>query len=234
VPPALAAAAASDSQPANALVVLDAPDVPQMWQAIAAIEERGGAIAHVFPTHVAIGYVPEEADASLVGQWGISLIARATVDPATVARLGPVATMAVGAWNANLQGLPPAAAPVPAVGPTPHPLDHDALVAPGPRLGPAALGAAPTYYQTSEYMIGQVAVGIILPESIGGAENWSEPDENYPGWDRRQLVINGIQAGLDWWAANEPHADLTFVYDIHLDVPTSYEPIGLAQFDEGV
>mgnify|MGYP003963790057 CR=1 FL=1 len=64
-------------------------------------------------------------------------------------------------------------------------------------------GALPT--DTSLYMIGDVSVSVILPESISGSEDWTS------------LEISNVHAeimnGLDWWAVNNPDADLTFVYD---------------------
>jgi len=57
--------------------------------------------------------------------------------------------------------------------------------------------AAPGYYEPSEFMIGKVAVGVILPESEEGAvppgleENWT--------FDRQEEVFNEIVEGLNWW-----------------------------------
>jgi len=66
-----------------------------------------------------------------------------------------------------------------------------------------------------------VAVGIILPESNGATdldtEDWTIAEESN--------VISKIQTGLNWWATRDSRARLTFTYDIHYRVPTSYEPI---------
>jgi len=84
------------------------------------------------------------------------------------------------------------------------------------------------FYDTSEYMIGDVAVGIILLESNGGidpnSEDWTPAEESN--------VVSEIQAGLNWWAAREPNAKLTFIYDIHYKVPTRYEPITRTGYHE--
>jgi len=83
---------------------------------------------------------------------------------------------------------------------------------------------------TSEFMIGSVAVGIILPESDGtinsNLENWTTEEEN--------LVMGGIENGLKWWANKEPNAELSFVCDNHFRVPTSYEPITHPAIDENL
>jgi len=76
---------------------------------------------------------------------------------------------------------------------------------------------SPGYYDTSEYLMGSVAVGIILPESMGGTYNWTEVEINQ--------TVTGIKKAMDWWASQEPDANLSFLYDLHIQVPTTYEPI---------
>ena len=73
---------------------------------------------------------------------------------------------------------------------------------------------SPGYFETSEYLIGSVAVGIILLESDGGTENWDS--------DREQEVVLRIDDGLDVLASYNP---FSFTFDVHYRVPTSYEPI---------
>lgn len=79
----------------------------------------------------------------------------------------------------------------------------------------------PGYYETSEYMIGSVAVGIIFVESNGtidpSTEDWNSTEE--------QAVIEKIQYASNWWASQNPDANVSFVLDVHYKVPTSYEPI---------
>ena len=91
---------------------------------------------------------------------------------------------------------------------------------------------APGFYQTSEYMIGRVAVGVILPESTGGI------DPNLNDWsaEQRNNVLNEVAAGLNWWTAQSPEANLSFVIDDHATIPvsTGYEPITRPQFEEGL
>jgi hypothetical protein len=84
-----------------------------------------------------------------------------------------------------------------------------------------ATSGLPGYYQTSDYMIGHVAVGLVLPESDGGQEAQSED------WTDEEIeqVRAEVQDGLAWWASLEPSAHLTFTVETHLRVPTGYEPI---------
>jgi len=77
----------------------------------------------------------------------------------------------------------------------------------------------PGFYETCEYMIGTVAVGVILPESTGGGstEDWTTTEENQ--------VTNEITAALNWWKSQNTNAGINFVYDWNYAVSTVYEPI---------
>ncbi|MCL6431293.1 MAG: hypothetical protein K6V36_10635 [Anaerolineae bacterium] len=216
-------------RPPKALILLDTSDVPEMRRTLEVVRAHGGRVVHLYPPHIAIAYLSTEAEAALANAPGIVGVRRGRVSMDEVARYGFSARAAAEAWNAGLepQGT---AAPRPGERPAQAP-PNDVRVAPRESAPPGAApaAAAPGYYDTSEYMIGDVAVGIILPESSGPAEDW-----DYGPAGRRQLVVSEIQAGLDWWAANEPRAELTFVYDVHYDVPTAHEPIALSSRDEGV
>ncbi|MFQ6013857.1 MAG: hypothetical protein ACE5NP_00260 [Anaerolineae bacterium] len=87
----------------------------------------------------------------------------------------------------------------------------------------------PGYYQTSEFMIGRVAVGVILPESVGinepSTENWSP--------DRQAKVLSEISAALKWWTARS-NGQVQFILDVHNSVPTGYEPINHPQAEESL
>ncbi len=90
----------------------------------------------------------------------------------------------------------------------------------------------PNSYQTSEYMIGSVAVGLILPESDGTI------DANLSDWtpEQRRRVLDEVTEGLAWWSQQAPETRLTFSIDDHATnpIPTGYEPIVHPQSDEGL
>jgi hypothetical protein len=98
------------------------------------------------------------------------------------------------------------------------------------KLSMAAPSVTPGYYQTSEYMAGSVAVGIVLVESNGkvdpSTEDWTP--------DQKQLVFEQVTAAFNWWAALEPRAHLSFVIDDHFSapLPTDVEPISRPHSDE--
>jgi hypothetical protein len=85
---------------------------------------------------------------------------------------------------------------------------------------------APSYYQTSEYMAGRVAVGIILPQSQSYHYNWTDAQV--------AQTVNGVEAAMSWWASQDPLNNLTFYYDVHIRVPTVYEPIEMSMGQQGV
>ena len=76
-----------------------------------------------------------------------------------------------------------------------------------------------TDMDTSLYMIGDVSVGIVTPESISGSEDWT--------YNELANVYSEIMNGLNWWSFNNPDAYLTFVYDHLEQMPVSSEPIEL-------
>jgi len=90
---------------------------------------------------------------------------------------------------------------------------------------------SPGYYETSEYFIGIVAVGIVFLESNGvvdtSTEYWTSTEESN--------VVSKINTALTWWATQNPSASVSFRYDtIHYRVPTRYEPINRPHTDESL
>jgi len=79
----------------------------------------------------------------------------------------------------------------------------------------------PGYYETSEFLLGSMAVGVILPESNGAidpnTEDWTELEES--------KIITRITNALNWLKAYNPSANISFSLEVNYRVPTSYEPI---------
>jgi hypothetical protein len=210
----------------QALMLLE-PDVDadRVTQAITHI---GGHVTHVFPSAALIAQVPGDMQPIA----GISAIYRQPVDEGTLSRLPEETRRAAQVWNALLSPER-LEEPVPSLESLEADLAGDALIPPAPGLAQSASNApGPDDYQTSEYLIGRVAVGIVLPESDGSvdpsSEDWSEAE--------RSLVLSEITAALDWWAALEPNAHLTFVYDDGTAAPiaTIYEPISRRYSDQSL
>jgi hypothetical protein len=186
---------------------------------VAAIRQAGGEVTHIFPPAALIGQLPLDAQVPA----GASAVFRQAVNEASLSTLTPAARRAAQVWNALLSPQPTPEA-VQSLAALQADIANDALVPPPPEgLHTLDYSLTPGYGETSEYFIGRVAVGIVLPESDGSldpsTENWTEAE--------RALVLSKITAALDWWAAREPNAHLTFVYDDGTAAPvaTRYEPI---------
>ena len=89
-----------------------------------------------------------------------------------------------------------------------------------PSMG-SSLGPGPGYYDTSEYFIGSVSVGLIFLESNGSI------DPNTENWTTSEItnVQSQINQAMSWWSSQNQWAGITYVFDVHTGVPTSYEPI---------
>ncbi len=83
--------------------------------------------------------------------------------------------------------------------------------------GPDVPSPGPGYDDTSEFFVGSVALGIFLAESTGHAYDWSDAEVSQ--------TLEGIYGALSWWASEEPKANLSFTYELHIRVPVSSEPI---------
>ncbi len=109
-------------------------------------------------------------------------------------------------------------------------LIDDVRVAPDLAMLNHKSSITPGYFETSEYLIGDVAVGVIFLESDGtidpSTEDWTSYEES--------RVLSEIQVALDWWSSENPSADVTFTLESYLRVPTSYEPINRPSGDQGL
>ncbi len=213
-----------------AFILLTTNNVAQLSQVEAVIAANGGHVTHTFPHQALIAAIPVSLNQILTTLPGVVLVATTPIELADIDFYGPAARRYAEVWN-NLVTPAPALNLTAAENPAdPQP---GAFVAPDlPALDVASLSPAvtPGYYQTSEYMAGSVAVGIVLVESDGrvdpSTENWTN--------DEKQLVFSKIVAALNWWATLEPRAHLSFVYDDHFStpLPTGVEPITRPMADQ--
>ncbi|MBN1218815.1 MAG: hypothetical protein JXM69_07800 [Anaerolineae bacterium] len=192
------------------------------------IKTNGGQITHTFPHQALIANMPAAIHRQLTALPDVAVVLAEPVDLATIDIYGPDARRYASVWNSLVTPQPETTTSLASLA-AEHPAEShpDALTAPDlpadGGLGVAATSVTPGYYQTSEYMAGSVAVGIVLVESDGSqdlsTENWTN--------DEKQQVFNEIVAAFNWWAGLEPRANLSFVYDDHLSqpLPTGVEPI---------
>jgi hypothetical protein len=217
----------AQSNTQQAFILLASSNVSQLAQLKALIEANSGRVVHTFSQQAIIAKIPTGLAQQLATLPGVALVVTQPVDLSTIDVYGPDARRYAGVWNSLITPQPESSEIDLAATEHPEEEHHDALIAPdlptGDGLGMASTSVTPGYYQTSEYMAGSVAVGIILVESDGSVdpstENWTT--------DEKQLVFNEIVAALNWWANLEPRANLSFVYDDHFSnpLPTGVEPI---------
>ena len=143
------------------------------------------------------------------------VVSEAPLAPAAPGLDGPVAPLAAPAdptdpFGGRGDALPPLAPP-PASGPNAAP------------PMPSGLPQGAHWRDTSELMIGRVAVPILFPESDGSY------DANLYDWTPalRDSVIRSATRGLLKWTALAAARDvpLTFLIEVHPSLPTGYEPI---------
>jgi hypothetical protein len=224
----------SPAAEAPVLIELAATDVPAMRAAIDALRGEGGRALHVFPPNLVIGSVGEAETERLLER---GVLRRVFVDPLPDAEIESMPIAERVAFSAfrrlrsetapapegpmhGLPGIGTCGLPLPeAAGKT---SDLDACTTTSPNL---PLGA--DCFDTSEFFIGSVAVGVFLLESTGSAYDWSGAEITE--------TTDGVVAGMDWWVSwGGVMADLTFYYDLHIQEPTTYEPITMSEFDEAL
>lgn len=213
----------------RALLILDGSG--DLGSVEGAVEDAGGRFIHVFPPSAVIANLPSGATPIA----GVKATFRNTVPADEVSAFDAGARRAVEVWNSwQVVEITSGEGRISATDLEAE-LVNDAFVPPLPNrvLGSAeASDLTPDATQTSEFMIGRVAVGIVLPESDGGVD---ESTETWTAGERSQ-VLSEITEALDWWAAMEPRANLTFVYEDGTAEPirTSYEPIQRPYSDQGL
>jgi hypothetical protein len=90
--------------------------------------------------------------------------------------------------------------------------------------------STPVLFGQSEYMIGDVAVSVIFPDS----DNSTDPESETWDLDRVNTCLAKIAEGLGWWEDQEPAANLSFHINSYGTRATSYEPITRPHDDEGL
>ena len=201
------------------LVVVEEPFWSVTKDAVEAIEAYGGRVRIVVLPNFIIADVPDKAEADLLTTGSISGILSGELDPDGFTRYGGEARHIITAWNNVYMGKsremgldeePPADR---------RPLVDDIV----PVFEPGLLSKPPgaKIYDTSEFMLGSVALGVILPESDGSidpsSEDWTQAEQDN--------VTSEIIAGLDWYVTKADWRDLTWYTAFHYSIPTGYEPI---------
>lgn len=214
----------------QSLVMLRSDELSETHRAASNIERNGGEVMHIFGSRVVIGRVPEGQQEEVAAAPEVrSLHAEESVSRSPAA-LTETEQLGLEAWNLRQSPeFEEAKRYRPREG---QRWDSPDMIEPpdGPGMSHAGesdvLGApALADEDMSPYLIGSVAVGLIIVEGPTAALQFTDAE--------RAKVVAEVQEGLTWLGRREPRASVTWSYDIRtirVDVQpdaslSGYEPL---------
>ncbi|MGD2247310.1 MAG: hypothetical protein PVF58_02815 [Candidatus Methanofastidiosia archaeon] len=212
-----------------ALVVVDGDT--EIMSVVATVQDMGGEVSHMILPRVLIGKVPESAEEILQEDDDVTVY-RGPVDISEHEDWEKETVYAVTAWNYNYMGgsvdaglNEPPSSPESPVYDTEIQPDITSYLSHSGYDSVLPYGAG--FQDTSSYLVGSVAVGVLFVESNGvideDTENWTEEEET--------KATAEIQNGLNWLATQAP-IDIQMVYEWHYGIPVGYEPISRPHTDD--
>jgi hypothetical protein len=210
---ALGIAFAATVSASDRLVTVDGACLGDTQTAIRAIQACGGRAKIVLPANFVIADIPDGREADLLATGLVSGVYDGPVNPDDFA-YGGAARHIAAAWNDMFRGPRPERISNPTL-PT-----NDAKMLPREYMTPLQ-PSDDDYYDVSEYMLGTVAVGVILPESDGTIDPQTED------WTQEEMdqVASQVISGLNWLVSKADWRPLVFYVVFEYQVPTGYEPI---------
>lgn len=192
------------------------------------VERSGGSVRHRFPPdHLIVDIDDARRDAliaSLGEEWRV-----------TDRRVTGATAPAEHAWNRMFDRHSELAK----VQKTGTPLNQCVHLAPPALEIPAGQkqssggtygGYGAGFWDGAEYMLGDIAVAVIFPESNGtvdpNQEDWTPAEETH--------VTNHVVEAMDWWISQTHLGPISFTYEYHYGVDTDYEPITHPQSEENL
>lgn len=217
----------ADERAAAESVLILQRDGDEPDSGIDAVEAAGGHVTHRYGSRVVIGRIPAQAARRLTRRRVAKRHTRAIEAPPK--RLSAAEELGIAAWNLRRSATwqeaktdrigegaawdmpPPGAQPPDGPGMT--------------HVEPERRGVAFGGEDMSPYLIGSVAVGLVLVEGPTFDLKFSE--------EERTKVVAEVQEGLSWLAGREATANVSFAYDVRfvsLDVApnpqlSGYEPL---------
>jgi hypothetical protein len=216
----LGTALAASAFASDRLVTVGGGDFSATRDAVRAIEAGGGCAKIVIPPHFIIADIPEGREAGLLASGLVSGTHGGLADPADFVAYGGTARHIVAAWNNVFMGQARRVGLEADPSPDAKPLVNDIEMPPDKYARPLQPPGA-DYYDVSEFMLGTVAVGVILPESDGTIDPETED------WTQEEMdqVASEIISGLNWLVTKAGWRELAFYVVFDYQVPTGYEPI---------
>jgi len=210
------------------LIVIDQPYFAGLRQATDAIRMYGGHPQIVVYPRFIIADIPDDALDEVLAHLAVRGVYETEVEPSQFAEFGKVGPHLAQAWNNVYMGKSLEMGLDEEPSQDRKPLINDAFYVDDPMLLMKPPGSR--YYDTSDFMLGNVAVGFILPESDGSidpdAEDWTQTEMDN--------VTSEVINGLNWYVTQADYRPLTFYTVFHYQVPTSYEPITRPSTDEAL
>jgi hypothetical protein len=224
------AAVPCSAQTMNAAYIrLDASSHEEFNAAIEFIEDQGAVLRHRIYPHAAMGEIPEGTELILGTAPAMRDIFVGEVPSDKMTSFSRHEKWLAKAYNSvyfpsGKEG-PFGSAGVATVPVDPVPIDLEPRLVPRETMDKvkamaAARGAPPPLFPaTSEFLLGHMAVGVILTESQPGFgnQNWVTLEE--------QIATEEVISAMDWWARHSPNQELRFSYEIHYRVPVTTEPL---------
>jgi hypothetical protein len=204
------------------LVILDAKGVADVRGAAARLEDAGGRIIHRYGSRVLIGDVPPGSARGVAKQRGVRSFHTGALREKPRG-LTEAESLGLAAWNLRVsRSYATAKANRPMEGQRWDVHGATPLIPPdGPGMthagdDGAGLGMGAALDDTSSYLIGSVALGIIMVEGPTADLQFSD--------EERTKVVAEVQEGLTWLGSREPKAGVSFVYDIRPPVRLDRAP----------
>ncbi len=194
----------SADNPAPAFVTITTDNYADLQAVRRQVERAGGQVKHIFPPDSFVAHLtPTQAQQVRA----LHQVAAVTFDPVpslSTVDTGLQAQSMAAIWNSVFHN--------PRLQPQPPQPFADAVIIPSNHL-PMSRSVQTTPYgaeygDTSAYLMGDVVVALVLPESNGAV------DDSTQDWTAAEVleVQSSTVAGLDKWVQAEPNANLTFIY----------------------
>lgn len=201
------------------LVTIDKQYYGATRDAVEAIEAFGGRAKIVVHPHFIFADIPEGIEGDLLNTRSISGIHEGELDTADFAEYGPQGRQIITAWNNVFMGKSARMGLDEEPAPGYLPLINDVIYDDDLMILSRPPGAK--VYDTSEFMLGNVVVAFVLPESKGAVdpetEDWTPTEEDN--------VTSEVIAGFNWYVTKAGWRDLTFYTVFNYAVGSPYEPI---------
>ena len=215
----------------KALIILSAESIEVTRTALKEIERLGGRVVHVYAPHILIGEIAPEIEPQILALANVARICRQRLQPAEVQAYGPLAVQAVKGWNrrfaASLQAIKAERANEGKSWGAPGYAPEGPVQPPrGLRSPDKAASSAQAQTErpdSSAYLIGQVAVNIILVEGRAAPYTFTQTE--------RDTVVAEIQDGLGWLASAEPRARVSWFYELR-QISLDLDPAQVPDFSE--